>query len=189
MGDDDVGAGAGHGARLLGVEDIGRGQEVQLVGLADHVDLEPEAHAGLLEALAHDAVEEADGRKILDAGESHRLQLGEELRHQHEGIGAVDAGEHRRVLDHRQHLLRHVDDDLVGVAVGEQARRRAAAGHAVAAGIVDDDEVDAAGLLALGGKAGAGAAADDRHARLDHALELVEELPSLDHRAPGRRFP
>ena len=81
------------------------------------------------------------------------------------GIGAVDAGEHRRVLDHRQHLARHLLDDLVGVAVGEQARRRAAPGHAVAAGIVDDDQVDAAGLLALRREAGAGAAADDRDAR------------------------
>ena len=53
-------------------------------------------------------------------------------------------------------------DDLVGVAEGEQAGGGAAAGHAVAAGVVDDDEVDAAGLLALGREAGAGAAADDR---------------------------
>ena len=142
----------------------------------DHVDLEPEAHAGLLEALAHRAVEQADGREILHAGKAHRLQLGEELRHQHERVGAVDAGQHRRVLDHRQHLARHVLDDLVGVAIGEQPRRRAAAGHAVAAGIVDDDQVDAAGLLGLGGQAGAGAAADDRLAGRDHLAEFFEDL-------------
>ena len=113
---------------------------------------------------AHRAVEQADGRKILDAGKTHRLQFGQELRHQHERIGAVDAGQHRRVLHHGQHLVRHLLDDLVGVAVGEQARGGAAPGHAVAAGIVDDDQVDAARLLALGRDAGAGAAADDRHA-------------------------
>ena len=85
--------------------------------------------------------------------------------HQHERVGAVDAGEDRRVADHRQHLDGHLLHDRVGVAVGEQPGGRAAAGHAVAAGVVDDDEVDAAGLLALGREAGAGAAADDRHAR------------------------
>ena len=59
----------------------------------------------------------------------------------------------------------HLDDDLVGVAVGEQPGQRAAAGHPVPAGVVDDDEVDPAGLLALGRQARARAAADDRLAR------------------------
>ena len=89
----------------------------------------------------------------------------QELVGDHERVGAVDAGQHRRVLHHRQHLVRHLADDLVGVAVGQQARQRAAAGHAVAARVVDHDQVDAAGLLALGRQAGAGAAADDRLAR------------------------
>ena len=97
MGDDDVGAGLRHGARLVGVEDIGRGQQVELVRRGDHVDLQPEAHAGLLETLPHGAVEQADGRKILHAGKAHRFQFGQEARHQDEGIGAVDAGQHRRV--------------------------------------------------------------------------------------------
>ena len=56
----------------------------------------------------------------------------------------------------------HVDDDRVGVAVGQQPGERAAAGHAVAAGVVDDDQVDAAGLGALGREARARAGADDR---------------------------
>ena len=87
----------------------------------------------------------------------------------HERVGAVDAGQHRRVLHHRQHLVRHLADDLVGVAVGQQAGERAAPGHAVAARVVDHDQVDAAGLLALGRQAGAGAAADDRLAARDLA--------------------
>ena len=60
-----------------------------------------------------------------------------------------------------KHLAGHLDDDAVGVAVGHQAGERAAPGHAVAPGVVDDDEVGAARLGALGGDAGAGAAADD----------------------------
>ncbi len=65
----------------------------------------------------------------------------------------------------RQHLERHLDDDLVGIAVGEQAGERAAPGHAIAARVVDDDQVDAAGFLAFGRKPRAGAAADDRLGR------------------------
>ena len=93
----------------------------------------------------------------------------------HERVGAVHAGQHRRVLHHRQHLVRHLADDLVGVAVGEQAGERAAPGHAVAARVVDDDQVDAAGLLALGRQAGAGAAADDGLAGGDLGAEAVEQ--------------
>ena len=73
---------------------------------ADDVHLELVAHARLFERLAHVAVEEADGREVLDAGEAERAQLlQEELRHD-ERIGAVDAGEHRRLLDDRQDLVR-----------------------------------------------------------------------------------
>ena len=176
VGDDDVGAGAGHGARLVGGEDVGRGQEVEGVGGGDHVDLEAVAHAGLLEGGAHGAVEEADGGEVLHAGEAEVLQLAQEGVEEEEGVGAVDAGEDRGVADDGEHLGGHLLDDLVGVAEGEEAGGGAAAGHAVAAGVVDDDEVDAAGLLALGREAGAGAAADDGLARGDEGLEALEDL-------------
>jgi MoxR-like ATPase len=87
--------------RLVRVEHVGRRQQVHLMRQRDHLDLQPEAHAGLLEALAHGAVEQADRRKILHAGKAHRLQFGEELRHQHERIGAIDPSKHRRLLHDR----------------------------------------------------------------------------------------
>ena len=59
------------------------------------------------------------------------------------------------LLHDRQHLGRHLDHDRVRVAIGHEAREAAAPGHPVAAGIVDDDEVDAPRLLALGRKPGA----------------------------------
>ena len=149
-------------------------------GGPDHVDLEAVAHAGLFEGDPHAAIEQADGRKVLNAREAHGLQRGEELRHQHERVGAVDAGEHRCVLHHRQHFARHLDHDLVGVAIGEQPGRRTAARHPVAARIVDHDEIDAAGFLALGGKACAGAAADDRHAAAHHLMKFLEDRSSVD---------
>ena len=83
------------------------------------------------------------------------LELGQEDLGQVERIGAVDAGEHRRVLHDRQHLAGHVDDDLVGVAVRQQPGQRTAPGHAVATGVVDHDQVDPAGLLPLGRQPGA----------------------------------
>ena len=189
VADHDVGAGLRHRRRVVLAEHVGRGQQVLGAGLGDHVDLEAVAHAGLLEVRPEDAVDQADRREVLHAGEAHRLQLVEEDVHEAERVGAVDAGEHRRAPDHRQHLGRHLDHDRVGVAVGEQAGERAAAGHAVAAGVVDDDEVDAARLLALGREPGAGAAADDRLAARDHAAELLQESGALEaHRylAPAR---
>jgi hypothetical protein len=64
---------------------------------------------------------------------AHLLNLLEKDGHQPERVGAVDAREHRRVLDDRQHLGGHLDHDGVGVAVGHQPGQRAAARHAVAA--------------------------------------------------------
>ena len=55
------------------------------------------AHPGLLEVLPEGAVEQADGREVLDAGEADPLQLVEEDGHQPERVGAADAGQHGRV--------------------------------------------------------------------------------------------
>src|SRR6266404_8221830 len=97
-----------------------------------------------------------------------------------ERVGTVDSGQNRRVADHRKHFAGHLDVDLVGAAVGHEAGERAAPRHPVAAGIVDDDKVDAAGLLAFGGEAGSGAAADDRLSAADHGAELLEYLVAGD---------
>ena len=99
-----------------------------------------------------------------------------------ERIGAVDAGEDRRLLHDREHLVGHLLDDLVGVAVREETRGAAAAGHPVAARVVDDQQVDAARLLAHGGEPGAGAAADDRLAARDLLAESLQNaLPGIVH--------
>ena len=84
-----------------------------------------------------------------------------------------------RVAHDRQHLGRHLHDDRVGVAVGHQPGQRAAAGHPVAAGVVDDDQVDAAGLGELRREAGAGARADDRPAGVDLRAQARERLSPL----------
>ena len=97
-----------------------------------------------------------------------------------EGIGAADAGQDRGILNNREHLGRHLNDDAIGVAVRHHAGERAAAGHAEAAGIVDNDQIGAAGFGELGRDAGAGAAADDGPARGLLGLQPGDDLLSWD---------
>ena len=66
--------------------------------------LEPVAHAGLLQVGAERAVDEPDRREVLHAGEAEVAELAQEAVGEHERVGAVHAGQHRRALDHRQHL-------------------------------------------------------------------------------------
>jgi len=70
----------------------------------------------------------------------------------------------------------HVEHDVVGVAVGHQPGQRAAAGHAVAARVVNHDQVDTAGLFALGRQARAGAAADNGLAASDLVAQAGQQV-------------
>ena len=182
MADDHVRARLRHRLRVVDGKDIRRRQHVLGASKGDHFDLERVGHAGLFEIGAHDPVDQSDGRKVLHARKAETLEVVEKRIEEAKRIGAVDAGEHRRLLDHRQHFMRHVAHDLVGVAIGEHAGEGAAPRHAVATGIVDDDEVDAARLLAFGGKARSRAAADDWPARLLHRLELAKNSLALESR-------
>ena len=53
------------------------------------------------------------------------------------------------VADDRQHFAGHVHDNLVGIAVRHHAAEAAAPGHAEATGVVNDEQINAAGLGAL----------------------------------------
>ena len=129
VGHQDVSPGAGHIPRLLLVEHVGRGEQVQLVGHADHVDLRAVAHPSLLQVRPEHPVDQADGREVLDAGEADLLDLAQEIAHHTEWVCAVDPCQHRRVPNYRQHLIRHLHDDRVGVAIGQQSRQGAAPSH------------------------------------------------------------
>jgi hypothetical protein len=80
--------------------------------------------------------------------------------------------------DGRQHLVGHLFDDLIGIAIRHQAGQRAATGHPIPPGIVDDDQVNAAGLFALGRDAGPRPATDD-----DAAAGDLLTKPSQDFTA------
>ena len=161
---DDVRAGLGQGGGLGFVEGVRAGEHVEFVGQTDHLDFEVETHARLLQNLPEITVDHAHGGEILNAVETRFLELFQKDGHQPEGIGAAYARQHGGVLDDRQDLAGHVHDDGVRVAVGHEACRAAPARHAVAPGIVNDDEIDAAPLGELGGNTGSGAGAYDRFA-------------------------
>ena len=55
-------------------------------------------------------------------------------------------------VDHGQDLAGHLHDDRVGVAVGHQPGEAPPARHPEPARVVDDDQVDPAGLGALGAR-------------------------------------
>ena len=117
----DVCTRVGHPTCLLRIEGVRRRQKIERSCSADHLNLELEAHPGLLEHLAEVAVDHAHRREVLHAGEAELLELAEEARHGAERVGPVDPCEHRRVTDDRQNLGGHLDDDRVCIPVREES--------------------------------------------------------------------
>ena len=189
VADEDVGTGGRHRPRVVLAEDVRRREQVERGGRPDEIDLELVAHAGLLEVLAEHAVDEANRREVLDARDPQPAQVLEERLGLEERIGAVHAGEDRGVADGRDHLGGHVANDLVRVAVREEPRERAAAGHPVAARVVDHQEVDAPVLLGCRRQAVAGAAAEDGLAAIDLATQPGDDVGSRLHGASVHRHP
>ena len=75
------------------------------MGRRDAIDLRGEAHSRLFEVGAEEAVDQADRREVLNAGETHLLEFAEEQVADQEGIGSTDPGQHGGVLDRRQDLV------------------------------------------------------------------------------------
>ena len=80
-------------------------------------------------------------------------------------------------MHHGQDLVpAHFVDDLVGVADGQVARDGGDAVHAVAAGVVDHDEVRAALFLQARDQPRAGGAGDDGLAPFDFLMKILKNL-------------
>ena len=105
VGDQDVGPGFGHGDCALGIEDVGRGEQSDLVCQVDHFDLTVVAQVGFLEVRAKRPVDQAHGREVLHAGESGVLDLLEKVIHQPHWINATHAGQDGGAPHHRQTSL------------------------------------------------------------------------------------
>ena len=95
-----------HRLRVSDGEHVRGGEEAELVGLMDHVDLERVRHARLLKVLAERAVDEADSGEILHAAEADVLELSQEARHDAERVRATHARHYARVLDDRDDFVR-----------------------------------------------------------------------------------
>ena len=91
------------------------------MGQRYEIDLLTIRHASLFEIDPHDAVDQPDGWKILDAGKANGLHVIEEFIENAEGIGAVDASEHGCPPHDRQDLVGHLHDNLIGIAIGQEA--------------------------------------------------------------------
>ena len=184
--DQHVGARARHCDGFLGREDVGARQQVEVARESNHLDFEIEAHAGLFQVSAECAFEEPDRREVLHAVESFGPDLAQEDGHEPEGVRPTNAGEHRPIFHDREDLAGHLHHDGVGVAVRQESRQTAASGHAVPAGVVDDDEVHAAFDGALGRDAGAGAGPDDRAAVRDLRAQALQGRLTRDEWHLGR---
>lgn len=206
--DENVGAGGGHLLRLLDVEHVRRREEIHLVGGAHHVHLEIIRHARLLQVGTELAVNQADSRKVLHAGEAEVAQLAEEVVGVEERIRAANAGNHRRVVDDGQNFLglmdcqlvhysretgvyglslddgstHHVEHNVVCVTIWHQSRERTATGHAKTTAIVNDYEVAAAGLDELGRETDTSASANNGLSLGDLPPQVAQDLLSIRRR-------
>ena len=146
------------------------------MGLRDHFHFLVIPHSGAFQVGPEVAVYQPHRGEVLNAGKPHVLELAQEQRHVPERVRAADAGQHGRVPHHGKHFGSHFDHDGVGVPIRHQARQRTPAGHAVAPGVVDDDQIGAAGLRKLCRDSRSGAAADNRPAGADLPLQPCDNF-------------
>jgi len=176
VADDNIGSSLSHGDCVVLAKDVGSGKHVPVVGHPDDLNLLGVGHARLFEIPAEIAVNQAYGREVLDAGKARVGQVFQEHVEIGEGVGAVHPRQNGGVWCHGDHLRGHVHDDFIGVAVCQKPGKRTTPRHPVAAGIVDDDQVDAARFLAFRGQPCARAAPDDRFARVAHSAKSIKKL-------------
>ena len=103
--------------------------------------------------------------KFCTPGEADPPPARRGTRHEPERVGAADAGQHGGVAGRPAAPRGPSRRRSRWRRRREEPGQRAAPRHPVATGVVDDDEVAAAGLGALGRQAGAGPGADDRRCR------------------------
>ena len=80
------------------------------------------------------------------------------------------------MFDSGQDFIRHFAHDLIGISVWHESRHGASASHPETSGIVDHDEIDAAGFFTLRADASAGTSADDRQAIGDLPVNSLQDF-------------
>src|SRR5215207_9620072 len=92
-------------------------------------------------------------------------------------ITGMNTANYRDLLDHREDfVLSDFHRDSVSIAISHQAAGRAAASHAKASGIIDDDQIGAAFLDEFGADASAGTGSDDWSALFQLAAQAFDDF-------------
>jgi len=81
MGQDTIATRLGHLTSLFRIEDVGRREEIHLMGQSDHLDFLVVAHACFLKGGSELTVDHSNGRKVVDAGETRFSDLPEKRLH------------------------------------------------------------------------------------------------------------
>src|SRR6056297_374735 len=108
---------------------------------AYHLYLFVEAHSGLLEYLPEVSVDDPHGGKVLDTVEPHLFELLQKYRHQPERISTTDACQHGCIFHDRQHFPGHINNNFVGVSIGQNPGSASPARHSISAGVINDDDI------------------------------------------------
>ena len=138
MCDQNIGARFGHCLCLIYIKYIWSGKQIHFMGFADHINLQAIPHICFLKILAEHTINESYGWEVLYTDKSHILELAKEYIHNPERIGTAYASQHRCVLHNRKNLAAHINNDLIGIAIGKQTGQGAAPCHSVPAGVVND---------------------------------------------------
>ena len=141
------------------------------LGLGNHVDFKSKSHSGLFQVEPEIAVDHADGWEVLYAREAHVDKGIEVVVHDAERIGSADSSENRGVFDDGEDLTGHLEDYRVGITVWHQARQRSSPRHAVAARVVDNDQISATRFGELRRETDSGARSNDYFAAFDCGAE------------------
>ena len=177
MSDDDIGTRFGHGNGLLGSIDIDDAEEVHASSERDHFKLLLHAHARLFENLAELAIDDAVGGEIVHATEAHVFDLAQPMPHAAAGIGGMDAADHGDFVDDGQHFkFTDLHGDGIRIAIRHETSGRAVTRHAVAAGIVNDDQIRAAFFNELRADARASSSGNDRFAFAKGVVQSIQHL-------------
>jgi len=133
---------------------------------------------------AKNAVVQAGGGHVRDAGEADGEEFVDQPADVTVGVRCADPADHGRVLDDRQEPLPELQGERVRVAVGEIAGERAVAVHSEGAGVVRHQDVDAGAVGRLRDQPDSRAADHDRLRAGSHVYEPLEDLGprELPHR-------
>ena len=147
------------------------------MGQGHHFELLLDAHAGLFEHLPEMTIHDAVGGEVVDAAETHGLDLTEPVPHPTAGVGGMNSADDGDFLHHREHLIfANLHGDGIGVSVGHQATGRAVSAHPESTGVVDDNQVGPAFFDEFGADASTSSGSNNRLAAAQGLMKPFDDF-------------